>query len=171
MSQLDARLRREYSSVGDLDRLPATSAQDGPDSVAPIISGRTKLPRVVFIESDQYYREVLTVVLLSQGFVVHAFTDSTSLLSSAATVVNADLVVLDWDLSETPGKELLAQLRQRGANVPVVFLADKVPVGDSNDHQGAVDFIVKSRDRQVFIGRLRRLIEFAKPKTETEVLG
>jgi FixJ family two-component response regulator len=159
MGQLDARLTRGYLSVGDLDRLPATSAQDEPDSAAPIISRRTKLPRVVFIESDQYYREVLTVVLLSQGFVVHAFTDGTSLLSSAATVVNADLIVLDWDLSEMPGKELLAQLRRRCAKVPVVFLADRVPVDDKNDHQGAVDFIVKSRDR------LRRLTEFAKPKT------
>jgi FixJ family two-component response regulator len=165
MSQLDARLSREYSSVKDLDRLPATLAQDEPDSAAPVARGHTKLRRVVFIESDQYYREVLTVVLLSQGFVVHAFTDSTSLLNSAATVVNADLVVLDWDLSEMPGRELLAQLRQRDANVPVVFLADKVPAADNNDHQGAVDFIVKSRDRQVFIGRLRRLTEFAKPKT------
>ena len=54
-----------------------------------------------------------------------------------------------------PGKALLAQLRQRDANVPVVFLADKTPVGENNDPQGAVvDFIVKSHlTRQVFIGR------------------
>jgi FixJ family two-component response regulator len=165
MSQLDVRLRREYSTVGDLDRLPATPARDEPDSSAPAAIGHAELRRVVFIESDQYYREVLTVVLLSQSFVVHAFTDSTSLLNSAATLVNADLAVLDWDLSDMPAKKLLAQLRQRGANVPVVFLADKVLVGDSNDQQGAVDFIVKSRDREIFIRRLGRLTAFAKPKT------
>ena len=165
MSQLDARLWREYASVGNTGRLPATPAQNEPDGPAPAAIGHAELRRVVFIESDQCYREVLTVVLLSQGFVVYAFTDSTSLLNAADTVVNADLVVLDWDLSEMPGGELLAQLRQRGANVPVVFLADKVPAADNNNHQGAVDFIVKSRDREVFIRRLRRLVEFAKPKT------
>ena len=163
MSQLDARLTRGYSSVGELDRLPATSAQEEPDSAAPAAIAHAKLPRVVFIESDQYYREVLTVVLLSQGFVVHAFTDCSSLLGSLTTAVDADLAVLDWDLSEMPGKALLAQLRQRDANVPVVFLADKTPVGDDNDRQAAVGFVVKSRDRQVFIGRLRHLVEFAKP--------
>jgi FixJ family two-component response regulator len=166
LGQPDARLGRGYSSVGDLDRLPAMPAQGEPDSAAPVAIGHAKLRRVVLVESDQYYREVLTVVLLSQGFVVHAFADGASLLGSLATAVDADLAVLDWDLSEMPGTELLAQLRQHGANVPVVFLADKVPVSDNNDHQGAVDFIVKSRDRQVFIQRLRRLIEFAKPKTE-----
>jgi FixJ family two-component response regulator len=72
-----------------------------------------------------------------------------------------------------PGKELLAQLRQRDANMPVVFLADKVVAGDNDQccmvfDQGAVDFIVKSRDRQVFIRRLRRLVEFAKSKMEED---
>ena len=75
MSQRDARLEREDSSVGDLDRLPAMPAQDEPDSTAPAAIGHAELRRVVLVESDQYYREVLTVVLLSQGFAVHAFTD------------------------------------------------------------------------------------------------
>jgi hypothetical protein len=40
-------------------------AQDEPDSTAPAAIGQAKLRRVVLVESDQYYREVLTVVLLS----------------------------------------------------------------------------------------------------------
>ena len=184
MSQPDARLGRGYSSVGDLDRLPAMPAQDEPDSTAPAAVGHAKLRRVVLVESDQYYREVLTVVLLSQGFVVHAFSDGASLLGSLATAVDADLAVLDWDLSEMPGTELLAQLRQHGVNLPVVFLADKAIVGDDNDQcflapqkaldayecmafdPGAVDFIAKSRDRQVLIRHLRRLVELARPKAD-----
>jgi FixJ family two-component response regulator len=70
-----------------------------------------------------------------------------------------------------PGKELLAQLRQRDATVPVVFLVDKVVAGDNDQcgmvfDQGGIDFIVKSRDRQVFVRRLRRLVEFANSKME-----
>src|SRR3981081_885573 len=91
MSQLDARLGRGYSSVGSLDRLPALRAPDEPDStvrlgqydmLSPARSaalaaiGQAELRRVVLVESDQYYREVLTVELLSQGFVVHAFADA-----------------------------------------------------------------------------------------------
>jgi two-component system response regulator ChvI len=157
-------------------------AQEEPDSTAPAAIDHAELRRVVLVESDQYYREVLTIVLLSQGFVVHAFTDGESLLGSLATAVGAELAVLDWDLPKMPGIELLAQLRQRGVKVPVVFLADEVIAGDHNDQcllapqksldayecmafdQGAVDFIAKSRDRQVLVRHLRRLVELARPK-------
>jgi CheY-like chemotaxis protein len=184
MSQRNARLERKDSSVGDFDQLPAMPAQDEPDSTAPAAIGHAEFRRVVLVESDQYYREVLTVVLLSQGFAVHAFTDGESLLGSLATAVGADLAVLDWDLPKMPGIELLAQLRQHGINVPVVFLADEVIARDHNDQcllappdsldayewmasgQGAIDFIAKSRDRQVFISRLKRLVEIARPKAE-----
>ena len=182
MSQRDARLERKDLSVGDFDQLPAMPAQDEPDSTAPAAIGHAELRRVVLVESDQYYREVLTVVLLSQGFAVHAFTDGELLLGSLATAVGADLAVLDWDLPKMPGIELLAQLRQHGVSVPVVFLADEVIAGDHSDQcllapqesldaydcmafdQGAVDFIAKSRDGQVFVRRLKRLVELARPK-------
>src|SRR5450432_882963 len=173
MSQLDTRLGRGCSSVGSLNRLPATLAPsewDGtfnrrqsdrlpparPAALAAI--GQAELRRVVLVESDQYYRETLTVELLSQGFVVHAFADGASLLASLATAVDADLAVLDWDMPKMPGIKLLAQLRQHGVNLPIVFLTGKIIAGDDHDQcllaprealnayecmafdQGAVDF-------------------------------
>jgi two-component system response regulator ChvI len=196
MSQLDARLGRGYSPVGGLDRSPAMPAPSdrkksdrllspsGP--VAQVASGQAELRRVVLVESDQYYREVLTVELLRQGFVVHVFADGASLLRSLAIAVDADLAVLDWDLPKMPGIKLLAQLRQHGVNLPIVFLTGKVIAGDDHDRcllaprealnaneymafdQGAVDFIAKSRDRQVLVRRLRSVVELAKPKPKTK---
>jgi len=151
MSQPDARLGRGYSSVGDLDRLPAMLVQDEPDSAAPAAIGHAKLRQVVLVEGDQYCREVLTGELLRQGFVVHAFADGASLLGSLATTVDADLAVLDWDLPKMPAIKLLAELRQHGVNLPVVFIAGNAIAGDDND-------------RQVLIRRLRRLIELVRPK-------
>ena len=201
MSQLDARLGRGYSSAGGPNGLPAMLALHEPDSTvslgqndrrsparsaAPAAIGQAELRRVVLVESDQYYREVLTVELLRQGFVVHAFADGASLLGSLATAVDADLAVLDWDLPKMPGIQLLAQLRQHGVTLPVVFLTGKVIAGDDHDRcllaprealnaneymafdQGAVDFIAKSRDRQVLVRRLRSVVELAKPKPKTK---
>jgi two-component system response regulator ChvI len=197
MSQLDARLGRGYSPVGGLDRSPAMPvpsdrkksdrllSPSGP--VAQVASGKAELRRVVLVESDQYYREVLTVELLRQGFVVHVFADGASLLGSVAIAVDADLAVLDWDLPKMPGIKLLAQLRQHGVNLPIVFLTGKVIAGDDHERcllapretlnaaecmafdQGAVDFIAKSRDRQVLVRRLRSVVELAKPKTNLPV--
>ena len=180
---------------GNLDRLPAMPAPsewDGSfnrrksDRVSPsrpvAPAAHAELRRVVLVESDQYYREVLTVELLRQGFVVHAFTDGASLLGSLATAVDADLAVLDWDLPKMSGIKLLAELRRHGVNLPVVFLTGKVIAGDEHDRcllapqealdayecmafdQGAVDFIAKSRDRQVLVRRLRNVVELVKPK-------
>ena len=167
--------------MGQNDRLsPARSA-----ALAAI--GKAELRRVVLVESDQYYREVLTGELLRQGFVVHAFADGASLLGSLATAINADLAVFDWDLPTMPGLKLLAQLRQHGVNLPVVFLTGKVIAGDDHDRcllapretlnayecmafdQGAVDFIAKSRDRQVLVRRLRSVVELARPRTKTDL--
>ena len=200
MSQLDTRLGRGYSSVGSLDRLPATPALAGwnvglgqNDMLSPARPaasagiGQAELRRVVLVESDQYYREVLTFELLCQGFVVHAFADGASLLGSLATVIDADLAVFDWDLPKMPGLELMAELRQHGVNLPVVFLTGKF-VRDSEHErcllappealdtyecmafdQGAADFIAKSRDRRVLVRRLRRVVELVKPKTDVSV--
>jgi len=125
--------------------------QDEPDSTAPAAIGHAKLRRVVLVEGDQYCREVLTGELLRQGFVVHAFADGASLLGSLATTVGADLAVLDWDLPKMPAIKLLAELRQHGVNLPVVFIAGNAIAGDDND-------------RQVLIRRLRRLVELVRPK-------
>jgi two-component system response regulator ChvI len=149
---------------------------------APAAIGQAELRRVVLVESDQYYRETLTVELLSQGFVVHPFADGASLLGSLAIAADADLAVLDWDLPKMSGLKLLAELRQHGVNLPVVFLTGKVIAGDDHDQcllaprealnayecmafdQGAVDFIPKSRDREVLVRRLRNVVELVKLK-------
>jgi two-component system, OmpR family, response regulator ChvI len=193
MGQLNARFGRGYPSVENLDRsagLPAPSEWDGSfnrrksDSVslsrpvAPAADAR----RVVLVEDDQYYRETLTCELLRQGFVVHAFADGASLLASLATAVDADLVVLDWDLPKMSGIKVMAELRRQDVDLPVVLLTGKVIAGDDDDQcllaprealdayecmafdQGAVDFIPKSRDKEVLVRRLRNAVELVKAR-------
>jgi two-component system, OmpR family, response regulator ChvI len=193
MGQVDARFGREYSSLGILDRSPAMPAlpqrhvgqNDRLPPARPAVSatiGQAELRRVVLVESDQYSREVLTFELLRQGFIVHAFSDGASLLGSLASVVGADLAVLGWDLPKMSGIELLAQLRQHGVNVPVAFLTGKAAASDDQDQcalglrkalnvafdQGTVDSST-SRDRQVLVERLKRVVELARPATVAAV--
>jgi two-component system response regulator ChvI len=168
-------------------RLGQNDMRSSTRPAVPAAIGQAELRRVVLVESDQYYREVLTFELLRQGFVVHAFADGASLLGSLATTIDADLAVLDWDLPKMPGIKLLAQLRQHGVNLPIVFLTGKVMAGNEHERcllapretlnayecmafdQGAVDFIAKSRDRQVLVRRLRRVVELARPKPKTDL--
>ena len=177
--------------------MPAPSERDGffnrrkSDKVSlsrPVApAANADLRRVVFVESDQYYREAVTFELLRQGFVVHAFADGAALLGSLASAVDADIAVLDWDLAKMPGITLLAELRRHGVDLPVVFLTGKVIAGDEHDRcllapeetlnanecmafdHGAVDFIAKSRGKGVLVRRLRNVVELAKPNAKTEL--
>ncbi len=200
MTQQGVHLGRGYSSVGSLDRSLAKQAPSEWDGTfnrrqsdrlpparpaAPAAISKAAPSRVVLVEGDQYYREMLTDELLHQGFVVQAFADGAALLNSLAYTVDADIAVLDWDLPKMPGINLLARLRQHGANLPVVFLTGKFIPGDKQCllaprealnvyeymafDQGAVDFISKSRDRQVLVRRLRRVVELVKPMTNVAV--
>ena len=197
MGQLDARLGRRSSSIGVLNKIPTVPSSEWDGSFnrresdklssslpATAAAFKGEIRRVVLVESDQYYREVLTGELLRQGFVVHAFADGASLLGSLATAVDADLVVLDWDLANSPGVKLLAELRRHGINLPVVFLTGKVIATKQHERcvlaprdalnayecmafdEGAVDFIPKSRDREVLVRRLRSVVELVKLKAE-----
>jgi two-component system, OmpR family, response regulator ChvI len=85
------------------------------------------------------------------------------------------------------GIKLLAQLRRQDVNLPVVFLTGKVIAGNEHERcllaprealnadecmafdQGAIDFIAKSRDRQVLVRRLRSVAERVKPKPRAKV--
>jgi two-component system, OmpR family, response regulator ChvI len=144
--------------------------------------------RVVIVDNDRYYRELLTEEFLKQGFAVHPFRDGASLLGSLGVALAADLAVIDWDLPEMSGIRLLARLRQHGVTVPVVFLTGKVIAGDPHDQcllapkeildaqerlafdNGAVDFIAKSRNRQVLVRRLRIRADLTYPKARTALV-
>jgi two-component system response regulator ChvI len=194
MGQIDARLGRRPSSIGVLNKIPTVPPRqwDGTlnrresDRVSPsgpIAPAATKVRRVVLVEGNQYYRETLTCELLRQDFVVHPFADAASLLGSLTTALDADLVVLDWDLANRSGINLLAELRRHGVNPPVVFLTGEFITGENERcnlaspealdiyesmafDQGALDFIPKSRDREILVRRLRSRLDFVEPQAD-----
>jgi CheY-like chemotaxis protein len=82
---------------------------------------RTDPIRVLLVEDDEDYREIVGSELSWHGFAVCSFADGASLLGLLDTA-EADVIVLDWRLPNISGIDLLPQLRQRGVNLPVVFL-------------------------------------------------
>jgi two-component system response regulator ChvI len=113
--------------------------------------------RVLFVEDDENYREIVGDELSEHGFAVHSFADGDSLLGSLDTAADADVIVLDWGLPNISGIDLLPQLRQHGVNLPVVFLTGyTLPANESLAFErGAIDFIDKARGVEVLVRRLR----------------
>ena len=127
------------------------------------VSG-TKTIRVVLVEHDALYRETLTYELFRQGFVVRSFSDGSSLLNSLNAALDADVVILDWRLPKMSGIDLLLQLRRHRVNLPVVFLT-RCGQGANESlaiDVGAIDWSDRSRGAEIFVKRLKRVVEAAK---------
>ena len=104
------------------------------------------LIHVLHVEDDPNCREAIADQLSDHGFVVRSFADAMSLADGLAISSEADIILLDWDLPEISGIDLLVELRQVGVNLPVVFLTGYGFKAQENQafETGAVDFIDKA---------------------------
>jgi two-component system response regulator ChvI len=159
--------RRPLQANAGLERNVASSSRASL-AVALAGVGRSDSIRVLLVEDDQTYREILSAQLSEQGFVVQSFGGRASLLDSLDAAADADVIILDWGL---PGIDLLAQLRRRGVNLPVVFLTGRaLPVHESLAFdKGAFDFISKGRGVEVLVRRLKRVVEAGKPAADPRI--
>lgn len=126
--------------------------------------------RLLFVEDDTYYREILTRELAEHGFAIRSFADASSMLASIELAADAHVILLDWTLPKTSGIELLLQLRHRGVNLPVVFLTGRALTAHESlaFDRGAIDFIDKARGVDVIVRRLKRVVagKAEDPKAE-----
>ncbi len=120
--------------------------------------------RVLFVEDDENYRQIVGDELSYYGFVVHSFADGEALLGSLDAGADADVILLDWALPKISGIDLLAELRRHGVNLPVVFLTSHATPAYEQFafERGALDFIDKMRGMAVLVRRLRLVAKAGK---------
>lgn len=113
--------------------------------------------RIIAIDEDDCFRDALSNELEPRGFSVTTFADGPSVLEAIDSLAVADLIVLDWDHSSSPGLALLHQLRRAGINTPVIFLTRRSIASNESValENGAVDFIDKSRGHLILAHRFR----------------
>jgi len=124
-------------------------------------SGESRTIRALFVEDDEFFREAMTLELEERGFSMRSFADAITFLPALDEADHADVIILDWQLPKTSGIELLAAIRRRGINVPVVFLTGRnlIPYENEAFEKGAADFVDKSKGVEILVRRLRRAVE------------
>lgn len=130
------------------------------DRPALPVRSETRKIRVLSVEDDPLYRETLLDLLADRGFAVRGFADAASFLDALDGKAEAEILLLDWNLPEISGIDLLSRLRKRGINTPVAFLTG-VPLVNHEEvafAEGAVDFIDKSRGFEVLARRITRIV-------------
>jgi two-component system response regulator ChvI len=121
--------------------------------------------RIILVDDDDLYREVMTADLEERGFAVVGFADGPALLAAVQAGLAAEAVLVDWSLPQMSGLDVLRALRAQGCGLPVAFLTGRS--GDEREGQaieaGAIDFIDKTCGIDVLVQKLRRLVDRTSP--------
>ena len=115
--------------------------------------------RILIVEDDAALARGLAAALRSSGFAVDHEADGAE-AAALATSEPYSLIVLDLGLPNRSGFEVLKELRQRGAAVPVMILTARDTVGDKVKglDLGADDYLQKPFDLAEFEARVRALV-------------
>lgn len=112
------------------------------------------------VDDDEIYSEVVAEGLTHFGFDVVCYPSGALLLDNPSELREADVIVLDWRLPTGSGVELMRQLRERGVDLPIVFLSG-VPTTTYEAialDRGAWDFVDKARGLAIVAKRLRMVV-------------
>lgn len=82
-------------------------------------------PRILLVEDERPFRELLEVFLAGEGYVVHAAADGRQAARWLATNT-AELVVTDLCMPESDGMQLVMELRKTHGNVPIIVMSGGV---------------------------------------------
>lgn len=128
--------------------------------------------KILVVDDDNALREMVGIVLESEGFEV-CFHDAGSGALDAYKTQEPDLVLLDVMLPGKDGIEVCKEIRAT-AGTPIIMLTAKTESEDvvRGLEAGADDYVVKPFDPTVLLARIRaRLRPLSKADGETVQIG
>jgi two-component system OmpR family response regulator len=124
-----------------------------------LVTDRAPEARLLVVDDEPSIRELLTASLRFAGFEVFPAADGAEALKLAEQY-RPDLVVLDIMLPDLDGFTVTRKLRERGRDVPVVFLTAR---DDTNDKVtgltvGGDDYVTKPFSLEEVVARIRAVL-------------
>lgn len=115
------------------------------------------LGHVYIVEDDAAVRDSLQRTVLSQGHRVYAYAEPQAFLDDIQRVFPM-VVLLDMRLPSATGVEVQSRLRQRGMDMPVIFVSGESTVQQAvvAMQNGAAQFLVKPVGRDELLEAVRR---------------
>ena len=114
--------------------------------------------RIAFLEDNQFFADDVVTSLRAAGHEVEHFVSGLDCFKALSSSV-FDICLLDWEVPDMSGTEVLSGLKLRGNAPPVIFLTAR----DSEEdivkviEQGADDYIVKPPSMSVLKARINAL--------------
>jgi two-component system, OmpR family, response regulator len=126
--------------------------------------------RILLAEDDEYLRSALSLALNRKGYSVDGVATGPQAQVALSTVCY-DLVLLDIGLPGISGSEVLAELRSKGADTPVIIITAKDSVEDkiSGLDLGANDYLVKPFDFRELDARMRAALRKSHWRNKVDI--
>lgn len=123
--------------------------------------------RILIVEDEEDFSEVLEVILKAHGFEVHTASAGKEGLSIARNI-HPDLIILDVMLPEIDGYKICRLLKfdERYKEIPIILLTARTQEEDKllGKQAGADAYLVKGQKPEVLIGQINTLL-FKGPTT------
>ena len=115
---------------------------------------------VYLLDDEPEMRKALTRLLRAQGLAVRSFASARELLAQAPPRGPACLV-LDVAMPEMDGLQVQERLRERGVDLPIVFLTGRgdIPMSVRALKAGAEDFLTKPVDGADLLRAIRAALQ------------
>ncbi|ABF11029.1 two-component system, OmpR family, phosphate regulon response regulator PhoB [Cupriavidus metallidurans] len=123
--------------------------------------------RIASVEDDTSQAEQICQLLDEAGFECSSFATGSAFLRALRDQA-FDLVVMDWQLPDVSGYELVSWVRQHSGRLPpILFLTSRIEESDivAGLSVGADDYLAKPIRPGEFVARVRALLRRAYPKT------
>ncbi len=132
-------------------------------SIMPTVTTDTP-ETIAIIDDDPLMRRTMAANLEDAGFRPASFEGGRAALDYFSGGGLAAAILLDWQMPDVDGPEVLRQLRANGHQVPVIFLTGhNQPIYEEAALAGgAVDFVDKSRSFSIILQRLKLALAGAK---------
>lgn len=126
---------------------------------------------ILLVDDDKCFAETFKCVLEYSGFTIEIAFDASEALriieQHSKTNNSFDLVVIDLNMPNMNGSELLIELKRRYSQLPVIIYTgygDDIETAVKLMANGADDFICKGGDPENVVTRIRMLLEKAAYK-------